>query len=102
MKTEVEIDEGKIQGLVIDMIVKRLANDLYTKYFQDFSKTKYNEINSKLNSEIKNTVSGLVNSKFENWKNTKNETMGEYIDRRMTEAVDGIDFEKLIKEKLIK
>ena len=102
MKVEANIDESSIEGLVKDVIIKRLVNEMYNHSFQGFVKTKSPEFCTKVNIEIKTRLNKLVSDKLDNWMNSDGESLDTYINRRLGEIVENMDFEKIIKEKYIK
>lgn len=102
MIIEATIDEKSIDGLVKDVLVKRLSNEMYNKNFQSFVNSKSPEITIKINSQIKSEVNLIVENKISKWRNAEGENIEQYVDRRIQETIEKIDFEKIIKDKYIK
>lgn len=102
MIIEANIDENSIDGLVKDVLIKRLSNEMYNKNFQNFTNSKSPEITAKINSQLKTEVNAVIENKISRWRNNLGESIEQYIDRRIQETIEKIDFEKIIKEKYIK
>lgn len=102
MEFKVDINTESIDGWVKDVVVKKLSNEIYNKCFQNFTNSKSAEIQVNINNKLKTEVTSLVNKKLETWKNSNDETLEEYIDRRLEETVTSIDFVKIIKDKYLK
>ena len=102
MKVEANIDESSIEGIVKEVLIKRLTNEMYNQSFQGFVKTKSPEFCTRVNIEIKTRLNKLVSDMLDNWINSDGESLDIYINRRLSETVETIDFEKIIKEKYIK
>jgi len=102
MKVEANIDESSIEGIVKDVIIKRLSNEMYNKNFQGFVHSKSPDICTKANVEMKSRVNKLVSDRIDKWINSNGENLEQYIDRRLQETVENIDFTNIIKEKYIR
>ena len=100
IKTDINIDS--IEGLVKDIVAKKLSMEVYNKCFHNFINSKSAEIQVTINSKLKTELNSLVAKKLESWKNSDGETLEEYLDRRLEETVKNIDFEKIIKDKYLK
>ena len=102
MEIKADINIESIEGLVKDVVVKKLSTEIYNKHFQNFINSKSAEIQAAVNNKLKTGVVSVVDKKLEEWKNSSGETLEEYIDRRLEESIKNIDFEKIIKDKYIK
>lgn len=102
MIIKTNIDEDTIEGLIKDVLIKRLSSEIYNRNFQNFTSKNSSEITNKINSQLKNEFKSIVEERVSKWQNNLGENIKQYIDRKILETIENIDFEKIIKEKYIK
>lgn len=50
MIIKTNIDEDTIEGLIKDVLIKRLSSEIYNRNFQNFTSKNSSEITNKINS----------------------------------------------------